>query len=39
MPHTRPANAVAAAIGARVFNLPIMPEKVVRALLEKRESN
>jgi CO/xanthine dehydrogenase Mo-binding subunit len=27
MPHTRPANAVAAAIGARVFNLPIMPEK------------
>lgn len=31
------ANAVADAIGVRVFSLPITPEKVVRALDQKRE--
>ncbi len=33
------ANAVADAIGTRVFDLPITPEKVVRALREKQAAN
>ena len=32
------ANAIYDAIGVRIFDLPLTPEKIVRAIKEKRES-